>query len=99
METQFKFLNFLRLVNGIKCKTIIKFTVISSFSLYIQHLSTLNRQNKIMTLKALMRLFILFQFTLIANCVESELVEALKILFKEINKPLQLVAIICWSVG
>ncbi|KAJ6643760.1 Ionotropic receptor 75a [Pseudolycoriella hygida] len=51
-----------------------------------------------MPLKALMRLFILFQFTLIANCVESELVEALKILFNEINKPLQPVAITCWSV-
>lgn len=52
-----------------------------------------------MALEALMRLFILFQFTLIVNCVESDVVEALKILFKEINKPLQPVAIVCWSAG
>lgn len=52
-----------------------------------------------MTLKALMRLFILFQFALIANCVESDVVEAVQALFKEINKPLQPVAVVCWSVG
>ena len=52
-----------------------------------------------MTLNTLMPLFMLLQFALIANCAESELVEALKILFNEINKPLQPVAITCWSVG
>lgn len=53
-----------------------------------------------MTLKALMRVFILFQFILIANCMERDLVvDALKILFKEINKPLQPIAVLCWSVG
>nr|QGW45454.1 ionotropic receptor 75d [Bradysia odoriphaga] len=51
-----------------------------------------------MTLRALMRLFTLFQFALIANCVESDVVEAVKALFKEINKPLQPVAVTCWSV-
>lgn len=53
-----------------------------------------------MTPKALMLLSILFQFTLMAHSLEIDVVvEGLKILFKEMNKPLQPVAVICWSIG
>ncbi len=98
MELQFVFpTNFLRLMyRGYKM-----FKVYCLFFIPFPTVEYFKSTNKIMTLKALMRLFILFQFTLIANCVESGdiVVEALKALFKDINKPLQPIAVICWSVG
>lgn len=92
METQFKFLSFSR--KEYKRENDLQvYSHFFIFFLYIQH------RVQIMTLKALMRLSILFHFTLMGNSLESGVVEGLKILFKEIKRPLQPVAVICWSVG